>query len=402
MLLDVCKTMSHMTDLNLAGVLQDRSYDEVLMAISTSMPQLKTLDIADAKVSTNAISYLLPTEGPPRRGCPELKAINLLRIKGIDVMFLKKLIMGLPKLQFVGHLLMINVLAELTDEEAQTSSNSFNSLEELRVPGLLDDCTKIPFDILQKAPKFAMTCNISKVSVCAKGRTYLPLAELLLSLAKLDSISLFNLSNCHVEGLLMVLKSKGHQLKDLHLFGIIQFVSLHDIVRTCPSMRNLTLSYSVDYDFGDDSGKDQERQLVEPIVLPSLKDLVSIRLEHLKEQICPSEVLDALLVSPSLSDIKLTAIETVFTDSILNVLSCSPLGSPALTSVRDFQVKKCPNITAEPFVRLLAMHDTKIDKLHIKDCDMVDEDVLHEAVKKYSRPLDFTVSSSTKENLQET
>ena len=402
MLLDVCKTMSHMIVLNLAGVLQDSSYDEVLIAISTGMPQLKTLDIADAKVSTNAISYLLPTEGPPRQGCPDLKAINLLRIKGIDVMFLKKLIMGLPKLQFVGHLLMINVLAELTDQEAQTSSNSFNSLEELRVPGLLDDCTKIRFDILQKAPKFAMTCNISKVSVCAKGRTYLPLPELLLPLAKLDSISLFNLSNCHVEGLLVVLKSKGHQLKDLHFFGIIQLVNLHDIVRTCPSLRNLTLSYSVDYDIDDDFGKDQKKQPVEPIVLPSLNNLESIRLEHQNKQICSSEMLEALLVSPSLSDINLTAIETLSTDSMINLLSCSPLGSPALTSVKDFQVKKCPNITAAPFVRLLAIEDTKLDELHIKDCDMVDEDVLYEAVKSYPRPLDFTVSSSTKENSQET
>ena len=124
LLLDVCKTMSHLRCLNLEGVLRDSSYDEVLMAISTSMPQLKTLDIADAKVSQSAISYLLPTERPPRRGCPELKAISLLRIKGIDVMFLKKFIMGLPKLQFVDHMLMVNVLAELTDEEAQTGSNS--------------------------------------------------------------------------------------------------------------------------------------------------------------------------------------------------------------------------------------------------------------------------------------
>ena len=82
--------MCHLIDLKLVGVLQDRSYDKVLMAISTGLPQLKTLSIADAKVSPSTISYLLPTEGPPRRGCPELKAISLVRIKGIDVMFLKK------------------------------------------------------------------------------------------------------------------------------------------------------------------------------------------------------------------------------------------------------------------------------------------------------------------------
>ena len=391
-----------MTFLNLAGVLRDSSYDKVLIAISTSLPQLKTLDIADAKVSPRAISYMLPTEGSPRRSFPELKAISLVRIKCIDVMFLKKFIICLPKLQFVGHALMVSVLAELTDEEAQTGSNSFNCLNQLRIPNLLDYCTKIRYDILQKAPKFAMTCNISTVSVCAKGHTHLPLAELLLPLAKLNSISLFNLSNCHMEGLLTVLKSKGHQLKDLHLYDVSQFVRLHDIIRTCPSLRKLTLNYSMDYDFDDDSSISQEKQLVELIDLPSLNDLESIRLSYLYEEICPSEMLEALLVSPSLSDIKLTAIETLSTDSMLNVLSCSPLGSPALTSVKDFQVNKCPYITAEPFVRLLSMDDIKLDELNIEDCKMVDKDVLYQVVKSYPRPLDITVSSSTKVDSQET
>ena len=384
--------MSHLRCLNLPGVLQDSSYDEVLMAISTGMPQLKTLDIADAKVSPSAISYLLPTEGPPRRGCPELKAINLLRIKGIDVMFLKKFIMGFPKLQFVDHLLMVSVLAELTDEEAQTGSNSFHSLIKLCVSSNLDDCIKIRYDILQNAPKFAMTCNISRVTVYSKGHTHLPLAELLMPLTKLETIALCDPSNCHKEGLLTVLESKGHQLKELHLFGLFGSVILHDIIRTCPSLHKLTLNYNVSSDFGDDSRKDQEKKRVEPIILPSLNDLESVRLEYLNKQICPSEVLDALLVSPCLSNIKLTAIETLSTNSMLNLLSCSPLGSPALTSVKDFQVNKCPNITAEPFVRLLSLDDTKLDELHFKDCDMVDEDVLFDAVKNYSRPLDVTVT----------
>ena len=391
-LLDVFKAMPHLTDLNIAGVLRDSSYDEVLIAISTSLPQLKTLDIADAKVSTSAISYLLPTEGPPRRGFPDLKAINLVGIKSIDVTFLKKFIMGLPKLQFVCHVLMVSVLAELTDKEAQTGLNSFNCLDKLRIPNLLDDCTKIRYDILQMAPKFALTCNISTVSVCAKGHTHLPLAELLLPLAKLNAISLFNLSNCQIGGLLTVLKSKGHQMKHLHLCEVSQFVSLHDIVRTCPSLRSLTLNYSVDSDLGDDSGKDQKKQLLEPIDLPSLNDLEFIRLAHMSEQICPREMLEALLVSPYLSIVNLTAIETLSTDSMLRVLSYLPLGRPTLTSLKDFQVNMCPNITAEAFVCLLSINDIKLDKLYIKDCDMIDEVVILEAVTSYSRPLDITVT----------
>ena len=323
-------------------------------------------------------------------------------MKGIDVMFLNKFIMGFPKLQFVDHMLMVSVLAELTDEEAQTGLNSFHSLDQLVVRSLLDDSNNLRYDILQKAPKFAVTCNISRASVYAKGHTHLPSAELLMPLAKLNSIILDNLSNCHKEGLLKVLESKGHQLKDLHLFGVFEFVSLRDIIRTCTSLRNITLNYDVSSDFDDDSGKNQEKQIVEPIDLPSLSNLESIRLSYLNEQMCPSEMLNALLVTPSLNDVKLTAIETLFIDSMLNLLLCSPLGSLALTSVKDFQVKKCPNITAAPFVRLLSMEDTKLDELHIEDCDMVDEDVFHEALKIYPRPLDIMASSSTKENSKET
>ena len=157
-------------------------------------------------------------------------------------------------------------------------------------------------------------------------------------------------------------------------------------------MRKLTLNYCIDYDFDDDSGKDQKKQPVEPIDLPSLNDLESIILTHLNEQMCPSEVLDTLLVSPSLSNINLTAIETLSTDTMFNVLSCSPLRSPALTSVRDFKINICPNITAEPFVRLLSMDDTKLDKLYIEDCEMVDKDVIHQAVKSCPRPLDIMVT----------
>ena len=232
---------------------------------------------------------------------------------------------------------MVSVLAELTDEEAQTGSNSFSCLDHLHIYSFLDDCTRIRYDILQKAPKFAMACNISRVIVCAKGHTDLPLAELLLPLTKLNSISLFNLSNCHLEGLLTVLKSKGHQLKDWHLCEVSQFISLHDIVRTCPSLRKLTLNYSMDYNFDNGSSKNQEKQLVKPIDLPLLNELESIKVTILNKQICPSEVLDALLVSPSLRIINLTAIETLSTDSMFNLLSCFSMGSPALTSVKDFR-----------------------------------------------------------------
>ena len=118
-LADLCTTMCHMTILKLGNVLKDNSYDDVLIAISTGIPHLVWLDITGANVSSSAIRCLLPTEGPPRRGGPELRSIDMNGIKCINVDMLKDFILGLPKLKVLSHYLMTNMLAELTDEEAR-------------------------------------------------------------------------------------------------------------------------------------------------------------------------------------------------------------------------------------------------------------------------------------------
>ena len=375
-----------MTTLDLAYVLKDSCFDDVLIAISTGMPHLEWLDIAEANVTLSAIRYLLPTDGLPRRGCPELKLIGLFGIKCIDVDILKDFIMGLPKLERLRHLLMTNVLAELTEEEAHIGLKCF---EEIVLSVYWNPIQiKLRYDILQKAPEFAMTCNISKVDLHLLGHDHISLTELLMPLTKLDTITLYSLSNRHSESLLTVLESKGHQLKNLHLNKVNKTISLEDIVRICPSLCKFTLKYFYVVAFAND----QKKQLEEPSDMPYLNNLEELTLAHLSEETCSSVMLKTLLASPHLEKIKLTSVEVMSNDHLLDVHQpCSPCRGNSLTSLRSFHVENCPKITAAPFVRLLAMDDTKLDELHIEDCDMDDEDVLHEAVENYPRSLNVRV-----------
>ena len=362
------------------------------MAISTGMPHLEVLDITGANVSSRAIRHLLPTEGPLRRGCPELIAIDMSRIKCIDVDMLKDFILGLPKLKVLEHLLMTNVLAEITDKEAGAGLRCLTGFTLPRFQhedfSYISTSTKLRYDILQKAPEFAKSCDIWIVAIDLKGHTDVSLTDLLMPLTKLETIHLYNLSNFHNKDLLTVLGSKGHQLKDLHLHEVIETISLHDIVTSCPSLCKFTLKYACSVASVDDKKKEQE----EPSGMPYLSNLKELTLSHLNEKKCSSVMLKALLVSPHLEKIKLTSVEVMSNDHLLNTHQASPpFKGNSLTFMRSFHVEDCPKITAAPFVRLLAMDDTKLDELHIKDCDMDDEDVLHEAVENYPRKLNVKV-----------
>ena len=385
-LVDVCKTMSHVTSLNLVNALQDSRSDDVLMAISTGMPQLEWLDIAYANVSLSAIRYLLPKEEPPLGGCPELKVLGLFMIECVNVEILKDFIMGLPKLEHLAHVLMSNVLAELTDEEALIGLKCMDRVVLAECERGVQD--KLRYDILQRAPKFAMTCDISRVELYLKGHTDVSLTELLMPFTKLDTIKLNNLTNRHT-GLLTVLESKGHQLKALHLNEVIETISLHDIIRTCPSLCKFTLKYAC----GVYTSMNQEKQVEKTSGIPYLSNLKELTLARMDVRICSRVMLMALLVSPYLDKVTLTTIQVMSNDHLMNAYqACFPsvVNNP-LTSLRSFHVKHCPNITAAPFVRLLAMVDTKLDELHIEDCNMDDEDVLHEAIENYPRPLNVRV-----------
>ena len=373
-----------MTTLDLSYALRDRRSDEVLMAISTGMLQLEWFDIAKAKVSLSAIRYLLPTEGLPRRGCPKLRVVGFYGVKCIDEDILKNFIMGLPKLESLIHVLVTNVLTKLTNKEAHIKLKCLTRFTLPRYPYGIQK--KLQYNILQKAPEFAMTCNISRVDLRLLGHTNVSLTELLMSLTKLDTINLYDLSNRHNESLLTVLESKGHQLKNLHLNEVIETISIGDIVRTCPSLCKFTLKYVYV------SANDQKKQLKEPSDMPCLSNLKELMLARLSGWICSSAMLKALLVSPHLEKINLTSVEVMSNEHLFDVDQASPsCKSNSLTSLKSFHVENCLKITAAPFVRLLSMDDIKLDELQIINCDMDDENVLHEAVENYQRPLNVKV-----------
>ena len=294
--------------------------------------------------------------------------------------------MSLSKLEILVHVLMTNVMAELTDKEAHIGLKCMN---RLLLRNFQDGVQlKLRYDILQKAPEFAMTCNISEVDLYLEGHTDVSLTKLLMPLTKLDTISLYNLSNLHKEDLMTVLESKGHQLKVLLLDRVIETISLQDIVRTCPSLCKFTLKYS----YADISTEEQKKQLEESSDMPYLSNLNELTLANLSEEICSNIMLEALLVSPHLEKIKLICVKVMSNDHIFqDHQACSPSKNNSLTSLRSFYVKNCPKITAAPFVQLLAMNNTKLDELYIVNCDMDDEDILHEAAVNYPRPLDVRV-----------
>ena len=109
------EAMHHMTTLNLAGVLRTYRYDGVLRAISLNMPNLKALDISQSNVKANAIECLLPTKEKPSSGCPDLIYFSLKKSKFVTVGLLKKIILRLPKLQYLKNVLLMKTLAELTE-----------------------------------------------------------------------------------------------------------------------------------------------------------------------------------------------------------------------------------------------------------------------------------------------
>ena len=393
-LLDMCKTMTQVTLLNLQGVLRDSRSDMVLKTISTCMPQLEWLDISHSKVSLNAIRYLLPTEDAPEQGCPELVVISLWGIKNINVNFLKNIIISLPKLTHLLHLLMINVLAELTDEEA--CLGSFKCLAKLRLPCLASrDSSSIGravrYDILQKAPEFASTCNITDVNVSLEGHSTISLTDLLMPLAKLDSVTLKSLSKGH-KGLLTVLESKGNQLKSLHLLDVFETINLSDISRTCPYLNKFTMISAVSFSSGSYSSSDVGNQTKDDKLLYGLYHLHAISLGNLSKKLCSRDMMVALLVSPYLKKINLTDVAGLDDDVMACVQRCTPYGLSTLTSVENICIEKCPNITTTAFVRLLNTEGTMLTDLSIKNCDKIDADVLHKAVAKYPRPLNVTVS----------
>ena len=126
--------MKNIITLDLHGVMQDDKADNVLKSISTGMRKLQCLNLSDTNVSCGAIRYLFPTE---TQGCPDSIQLVLMYIQGIDVDFLKEVTMALVQLQELWHPSVINLLAELRDDEA--SLGSCKSLTSFYLPSTYDN-----------------------------------------------------------------------------------------------------------------------------------------------------------------------------------------------------------------------------------------------------------------------
>ena len=374
LLLDLCSTMTHMIQLDLTYV--DCVDDEVLRTIAVSMPQLQQLDLGDCRASLSALECLLPSEDLGRRGCPELRVLNICELDNVTVEFLKKIIFCLPKLRFLRHKLMVAVLAELTDEELGMKFG--RCLLILRVDMLRSG-------LLQNAPIFALDCNITVVSIRITLNSSKSVMNLLMPFQKLNCILIYDMVNSR-EGFMSVLELKGHRLNTLCLHNIDETVTPYDIIRTCPNIEELALSY-VRSEAKSDSEADQESQRDRHEVWCFLFHLKKISLVNVSRELCSSETLISYLMCPQLEEINFDSVQVMSNDVMFIVMSFS---RTALSRVKSFTLTRCPAITAAPFVKWLNIENIVLEDLHIIDCDMDDKDVLQAAVEKYPRPLNVT------------
>ena len=160
------EAMHHMTTLNLSCVLRTGRYDGVLKAISVSMPYLKSLDIPQRAVPANAIELLLPTEGNPPRGCPQLVYLNLMDSLNFTVELLKKILLCLPKLRYLKDALLMKTLTELTEKEMDAETG--RCLTYFYSDWSCDCCChEIYYDAFSRAPVFTRLNNITEVGIVA-------------------------------------------------------------------------------------------------------------------------------------------------------------------------------------------------------------------------------------------
>ena len=86
-----------------------------------SMPNLKTVDISLSCVQASVIELLLLTKQNPQRGCPKLLYLNMRSSEFVTLELLKKILLCLPKLPYLDHALLVEMLAKLTERERETN-----------------------------------------------------------------------------------------------------------------------------------------------------------------------------------------------------------------------------------------------------------------------------------------
>ena len=377
------EAMHHMTLLNLSGVLRTCSYDAVIRAISVSMPNLKALDISRSFVQPSAIENLVPTKRSRLRGCPELAYLNLAENSFVTVELLKKILLRLPKLQYLKHALLLKTLTELTESEMDEDTG--RCLKYL-YSGWSFDCysNETYYDALLKAPMLHRLGNITQVDIEVIDESEHFLKAILMQLKKIKVLTLHSFSKSR-EFLLPVLEANGGCLEHLHLHDLSGGLNLSDVMRTCPGLVELTMYCS--------TNNGSQIPKVETSTLdPVLTCLRKCDLHFTDKHICSKATLASLLMSPYLEEILLSNVESMSNNVMFYFLLCLRDGYVQSSKVKKITLDCCPNITEEPFVRWLSMEDCILQFLCIQLCSNVNCKDLIAAAEMYPKALSLVVN----------
>ena len=379
-----CETMSHITELNLShGQGVDR-HGSMMRGIGANMHHLKSLYMTYCEVEPKAIEYLLPTIDNALGGCPKLVDLSLWGIKNVDVKFLKKIILALPKLRSLKHELLVDALGDLTEEEMGVDTARY--LNSLYVGRVYNEQTHsfshMRYIILVKSPVFErFKTNITTVSIDVEGQNESALiTDVLISLPKLRSITLYG--ELEAPNVLSLLESVGDRVVDLRLFGSSGNLRTFDIMRTCPNLIELGLTMSTLKNINNLS----HEQVKWPSKIPVLNFLRKIYLRNLNRQVCSADMLTALLQSSCLNKIILLDLDVLSDDVMLDVLTTA--GCAALAKVTRFEAISSL-LTAAPFVHWLAKENCSLQDMELWNCEKIDHKVLGEAAEKCQRALNI-------------
>ena len=391
-----CDTMPHITKLDLSLGHHPKGYndknrsDGVLRAIAGNMPNLKCLDISCCTVEPKTIEYLLPTKDNALGGCPELVELDVFGIITVDVKLLKKILLALPKLRFLGHQLLVNAFVDLTEEEMGVdTARSLSILDSWIDSKQVENFPSVRFDILAKSPVFErLINNITTVFISINEREQnisALVADVLKSLRKLRSIKLFGILEAS-KHFLPVLESIGDRLQYLVLHDTSESISVDDIMRTCSKLIYLKLYCCQKDAASPENGINLHNdQLEKPIKQPLLDCLTRICLGRMDKQACSADMLMTLLQSPNLNTIVLANLEAMSDDVMFNVLST--LGGAALSKVTQFSVIACRYITEAPLVSWLTRKNCSLEELRFCKCEKIDCEILGAAAENFPRVL---------------
>ena len=240
--------------------------------------------------------------------------------------------------------------------------------------------------VFQRLNKNITTVKIQATSdAIGRRKEFELLVDALMLLPKLRQLTLGAIYEAH-KYVLPLLESIEDHLVYLKLYALTGNMSIHDLMRTCSNLVQLSLSnhQCKNDSLGNNSYKHHD-QIQKPNKQPVLHYLTEIYLNILDEGMCNADMLIALLQSPNLNKITLRYLEAMSDDVMWNVLSSG--GCTALSKVTEFTVYECPWITAEPLVHWLTKENCSLQFMMFTRCEKMDCHILRDAAEKYPRDL---------------